>query len=122
MSASQRRKGAAGEREVFALLSDELGFDVCRKLGQARDGGFDGQAGRFAIEVKRRERLDLPGAWRQVNAACGILIPTVAFRESRQPWRFLTCWNWYQPGFDKTYANAILATLPAFAAMVRETL
>ena len=33
-----RNKGARGENELAKLLSDELGFVVKRKLGQARDG------------------------------------------------------------------------------------
>ncbi|MEB3214605.1 MAG: hypothetical protein VKL39_24865, partial [Leptolyngbyaceae bacterium] len=35
MSASQRRKGAAAEREVSAILTDALGVAVKRKLGQS---------------------------------------------------------------------------------------
>lgn len=39
MTAMQRRKGASGERELFALLSDLLGYVVRRNIGQARAGG-----------------------------------------------------------------------------------
>ena len=123
MSASQRRKGANGEREVCRLLADELGVDVSRQLNQPRDGGCDIRIGRTVIEVKRREVVSLPAAWRQVNAACRDGdIPCVLYRASRQPWRALLPWNWFQEHPDLTYENAILATLPAFAAMVRETL
>ena len=37
----RRNKGATGERELAAILTDEMGFVVKRKLGQARDGGHD---------------------------------------------------------------------------------
>lgn len=122
MGAMSRRKGRVAENEFCRLLGDELGIDPCRKLGQARDGGNDVDVGKFAIEVKRHETLALPGWWRQAVAACGGRIPAVAFRQSRKGWRVLTCWNWYQSRPDRTYDNTILATLPAFAAMVRETL
>ena len=122
MSKMQRTKGASGEREFCRLLGDELGMQLERKLGQARNGGNDLDAGRFAIEIKRHETLCLPAWWRQASANAGELVPAVAFRQSRKGWTVLTCWNWFQDRPDATYGNAILATLPAFAAMVRETL
>ncbi len=55
MSAMQRRKGAAGEREVLKLLGDELGVLLSRNLQQTREGGADCIALKgFAIEVKRQ--------------------------------------------------------------------
>ena len=36
-----RNKGAAAERELASMLSNELGVVVKRKLGQAREGGDD---------------------------------------------------------------------------------
>jgi Holliday junction resolvase len=41
MSAAQRTKGAAAERELCHLLTDELGFVVRRNVDQARAGGAD---------------------------------------------------------------------------------
>ena len=41
MSAMQRSKGQRGERELFGLLSDQLGFIVQRNIDQARAGGAD---------------------------------------------------------------------------------
>lgn len=122
MSASQRRKGAAGENELCRLLGDELGLDISRKLGQARDGGNDVDVGKFAVEIKRHETLALPAWWRQAVANAGDRIPAVAFRQSRKGWIFCVPWNWYQAHPDTSYGNAVLATLTAFAAMVRETL
>jgi large subunit ribosomal protein L19 len=57
MGRAERLKGARGENEVAALLSESLGIAVKRKLGQARDGGDDIQVGRWRLEVKRRERI-----------------------------------------------------------------
>lgn len=94
-----RRKGANGENELAKILSDELGFVVKRKLGQARDGGHDIEIGRFLIEVKRQERLAIEDWCRQIETACttysainedGDLqppVPVVVFRRNGQPWR-----------------------------------
>lgn len=88
MSKSQRTKGAAAERELAAILSDELGVCVKRKLGAARDGGSDIDVGRFKIEAKRQETIKMSEWCKQAeeNAGDGD-IPVVAFRRSGQPWR-----------------------------------
>ena len=64
-----RNKGAAGERELAKILADELGIEVQRKLGQARDGGDDIQVGKYRLEVKRREALRLDDWCEQIQAA-----------------------------------------------------
>ena len=88
MGASERRKGAEAERQVAALLAESLGIAVKRKLGQARDGGDDIQVGRFRLEVKRRERIQIDEWCAQVEAAAGHGdIPVVVYRRSGQPWR-----------------------------------
>lgn len=92
MSASQRRKGATAERELARLLSPLLGEEITRNLAQSRDGGADLLGvGPFALEVKRQERLTLPAWWRQAceQAERAGLIPALAYRQSRQPWRFV---------------------------------
>lgn len=38
MSASQRNKGAAGEREVCSLIREHLGIKAVRNLMQTREG------------------------------------------------------------------------------------
>lgn len=92
MSAMQRRKGAAAERELCKLLSDELGIEVRRNVDQARAGGADClMVPGYAIEVKRREALSRPAWWRQavdqsIRVGCE---PIVWYRQSRQPWRAL---------------------------------
>lgn len=83
-----RNKGAAGERELAALLSEHLGFVVKRNLGQARDGADDLTVQQFRIEVKRRERLEVD-KWSEQVEACAQPgeVPVVAYRRNGQPWR-----------------------------------
>lgn len=90
MSASQRAKGQTGERELCALLSDELGITVRRNVDQARAGGADCLEIRgFAIECKRHERLSRPTWWAQAvrQAEALKLEPLLFYRRNRQPWR-----------------------------------
>ena len=91
MGASQRRKGAAGERELANLLVDHLGGDVVRNLEQTRSGGHDlVGVDPFAIEVKRHETLAIPAWWRQAcDQSPSDMIPALAYRQSRRPWRFV---------------------------------
>jgi Holliday junction resolvase len=88
MSAMQRNKGAAGERELFGLLSHELGFVVRRGLGAARDGGADSlDVPGWAIECKRCEAWS-NAFWDQATAqarASGRK-PALFWRQSRKPW------------------------------------
>jgi Holliday junction resolvase len=93
---ASRNKGAAAERELATMLSDQLGFAVKRKLGQARDGGDDIQIGRYRIEVKRREALRLDDWCKQVEAASGPEdVPVVAYRRNGQPWRVVVPIDWF---------------------------
>ena len=90
MSAMQRRKGQNGERELFALLSEHLGFVVRRNVDQARKGGADGiEVPGWAIEVKRHESGFRSEWWWQAReqAANVLARPALAYRASRQPWR-----------------------------------
>ena len=92
MSAMQRRKGAAGERELFKLLTDELGVCVRRNVDQARNGGADCiELQGFSVECKRQERLCLPAWWRQAvkQGLADGNEPIVFFRQSRKEWRAL---------------------------------
>lgn len=92
MSAMQRRKGAAAEREVLKLLGEELGWALQRNLTQTREGGADCLCIEgWAIEVKRCERLSRPAWWRQaVEQAKRVgAEPMLVFRRSREPW---TAW------------------------------
>lgn len=88
MSATSRRKGATAERELAALLRDELGIPIERQLGQERDGGADLHVGRARIQVKRCERLAIPQWWEQTVRDAGEQVPVLAYRQSRRPWTF----------------------------------
>jgi Holliday junction resolvase len=91
-----RNKGAAGERELAAILTDRLGFVVQRKLGQARDGGDDIQIGKYRIEVKRRERVQIDQWSEQVEqAAQAADVPVVIYRRNGQPWRVVVPLEWF---------------------------
>jgi Holliday junction resolvase len=85
---SSRTKGAAAEREFAKMLADELGVDVKRNLGQARDGGDDITVGRYRLEVKRREALRMDEWCKQIETAAGPgEVPVVVYRRNGQPWR-----------------------------------
>lgn len=83
-----RNKGAAAEREFTAILSEHLGTQIKRKLGQARDSGDDAQWGKYRFEIKRRETLAIMDWCRQIESHCqGDEVPVVAFRQNGQAWR-----------------------------------
>ena len=91
-----RNKGANGERELAAMLTDGLGFVVQRKLGQARDGGDDIQVGKYRIEVKRHERVQIDKWSEQVEKAAGVDdVPVVVYRRNGQPWRVVVPLHWF---------------------------
>ena len=94
MGASQRRKGAAGEREWVDVLRAQ-GYPVDgRQLGQARDGGGDVRHGAFLYEVKRYNKIAVRRWLDQAEASvlqykAGEL-PVVAMREDgRKDWMVL---------------------------------
>ena len=106
MGKMQRNKGANGEREVLAMLSERLGIPLERNLSQTRNGGADCvQLGRIRLEVKRQERLNITAWWKQAEEQAGYvsipngidtymerglnLIPVLAYRQSRKPWTFI---------------------------------
>jgi Holliday junction resolvase len=84
----KRNKGAAGERELAGILKDNLGFEVKRNLGQARDGADDITIQKFRIEVKRQERLQVD-KWSEQVESCSKVgeVPVLIYRRNGQPWR-----------------------------------
>jgi Holliday junction resolvase len=95
MSAYQRRKGAAGEREWVAVLRDRGIPVVGRQLGQARDGGGDVCAAPFLYEVKRYNKIAVrkwldQAARSVIQFKPCISVPVVAMREDgRSEWMVL---------------------------------
>jgi hypothetical protein len=67
-----RAKGASGEKELFSLLSNELGFVVKRELAQAVTAGATAsmcQGGRSKLSALRRT-AQLLGSGRQAGRVC----------------------------------------------------
>jgi Holliday junction resolvase len=90
MSKMQRTKGAAGERELFALLSEQLGVIVTRNLTQTRGGGADAlDVPGWAIECKRQETVSIASWWTQTQMQADQTgrRPVLFYRQSRKPWR-----------------------------------
>lgn len=87
---NSRAKGIRGEIEALKALGDELGMLLERNLTQTRHGGADCTLVKgFAIEIKRKERLDRQAWWRQAveQAAVHGLEPLLLYRRTREPWR-----------------------------------
>lgn len=89
MGRMQRTKGARAENKLASMLSDDLGLDIKRTLGQARDGGADIVLGPFAIQVKHAARPCLKDWWQQTcaDAAKCKRQPVLAYKINRQGWR-----------------------------------
>jgi Holliday junction resolvase len=89
VSASQRNKGASGEREWAKMLA-AVGVAAKRALGLARDGGGDVPAPPFCWEVKRRAKVSIYEHVYQAAAAApqypGCPVPAVAIRADGREW------------------------------------
>ena len=124
MSASQRNKGARGERELFGILSDLLGTCVRRNVDQARNGGADGlDVPGWAIECKRVESGFREAWWVQaVNQSVDTdRKPALVYRASRQPWRVRMFLHDCNPGMYCSHAWVEM-NLETFALVVRESI
>lgn len=89
MPLNSRSKGAAAERELFHILSSELGFVVKRNLDAPREGGSDTiSIPGWAVEVKRREVWS-NAYWLQTikQAMIERCKPVLFYRANRQPWK-----------------------------------
>ena len=93
MGASQRRKGATGERELAQFLRSVIGIDAERSARNGCDQAEDIHHGIVGlhIECKRVERLNVSEAMKQAREAAGGKIPTVWHRRSREPWLLTIC-------------------------------
>ena len=87
MSATERHKGARGEREV-ARIFRAAGFD-CNRVpnsgGLRLKGDLYGDVP-FHVEVKRQERLQIWAWLAQAEAEADGKTPLVAFRRSGGRW------------------------------------
>lgn len=96
---NSRIKGQDAEREVIRIIlpvvRGVLGPDavLSRNLEQYQRGGHDIVGiDWLALEVKRQEELQIEAWWRQTLAqASSTMVPVLAFRQSRKPWRVMMC-------------------------------
>ena len=89
MSKMQRTKGQTGEREVCAILRQELGMEVHRNWqAQSAGGGADIVLPGWAIEVKRAKVLRIGPWWTQaaIQAQASGLMPLLVYRPDRGSW------------------------------------
>lgn len=92
MGATSRRKGAAGERELAALLASVTGHTVRRRVRQHDgDSDLEGVPG-WAVECKRyrtAQPADLAAWWAQAvrQAERAGQLPVLFVRVDRQGWR-----------------------------------
>ena len=129
MSAMQRTKGKAGEREIASIVRELTGWSAQRRVRQ--HGGDDDLVGipGWAPEVKRHKaagRADIARWWRQTVEQAGHALPVLFYRLDRDSWRavwplatLLTvqradCWRGYPWTAD--------TSVEAWAAVARETL
>ena len=87
VGASERAKGARGEREVADVFRSH-GVPADRTVhnsGLYLRGDLTGVEG-YHVEVKRQETLRVPTWLRQAEDECGDLVPVVAFRQNHGEW------------------------------------
>lgn len=87
MSGMSRRKGTRSEREVELRFQD-AGFATDRNIGGRKQVAGDIAVEGLAIEVRRREKLDVARwAMEHEEQTPEHLTPVVVWRRSRAPWR-----------------------------------
>jgi hypothetical protein len=120
---SRRTKGLSAEREVARELERRMGKPVARTLGQTRDGGCDLYSSalrKFAIEVKRCEKLNLNSWWEQACEQAGdTLLPVVIYRQNRQSWRVMVPMGWLL-GLKQCQGMRVEMGLDEFVFLVEE--
>lgn len=123
---SSKRKGAKGEREACALLSELLGFEIKRKLGAARSGGVDSEdIPGWALEIKRVEKAHLNKWWRQAVEQAGDINrkPVLMFRASFEPWKIMVrLYDLAPTVFMAHRAETTIITPEAFAVLYHSKL
>jgi hypothetical protein len=97
MSATERRKGADGERDFFQRLSLLTGVELKRNLHQAREGGSDSPdhelfAGIY-LEIRNRSTV-FPDLWfNEVRKKADEQWPVLAWKVPRKGWKVRTIVN-----------------------------
>ena len=121
---NSRQKGAAGEREVAAILREELELEIHRNWQQqAAEGGADlsGVPG-WAIEIKRGKNIRLNEAWKQaaIQAARVKGKPVLIYRFDRQDW--FAMMDLYDLRPDLKDHNPITMSIMSWCHLVRREL
>ncbi len=125
MSASQRNKGASAERELFKLLSEQLGIAVARNFDQTWKGGADSLSVEgWAVEVKRQEAINLKSWWSQATrqAEQTKRKPILFYRQSRKPWKAVVDLHHVLPGTFPAPGNLAEIALDTACQIIRESL
>ena len=125
MSKMQREKGSRGERELFALLTEQLGVTVTRNLSQTRGGGADSlNVEGWAIECKRCEALSIASWWAQATrqAEATGRKPALFYRQSRRPWRAVLDLSHVAPGVFTAPGSLCELALSDACTVIRESL
>jgi len=135
---NSRQKGASSEREFASLIHDHLGIKLVRVLDQSRGGGFDlapapNQEGPvvdavrgLAIECKRYGNITphlMARFWAQAvrQAEAAGLIPALAWRADRQPWKVTIPLAWLAGmGESREIEYTVTLSVEGFALAVRE--
>jgi Holliday junction resolvase len=93
--AFSRNKGARAERELCALLRDNLGGDYNRNLKQyqkSQEGDIEQLVGPYLVESKSHATLNVKAWWGQIVAAAAKHpdgpVPCLAYKLPRRGWRF----------------------------------
>lgn len=96
MGAFSRDKGARAERELCAMLRDNLGGNFCRNLKQyqkSQEGDIEQLVGPYLIESKAHATPSLKPWWQQIVTAAAKHpakpVPCLAYKITRAGWRFV---------------------------------
>lgn len=129
MAINSRAKGASAEREVAALIHEELGIRLNRNLEQYRSdeqGDLNGLPG-WTVEVKHYAKANdfKPEWWKQVSVAAdrNKEMPALFWRGNRQAWRVTVRLSSINSdiAFD-LLQEPVTLSFRAWASLVRENL
>lgn len=123
-----RNKGARGERELCAMLRDNIGGEYCRNLKQyqqSQEGDIQQLVGPYCLESKNHATLNLKAWWKQTLEAADKrnALPCLAYKITRAGWRFVVplpeAWNsGHQWARDLQYTQTLYPE--GFYLLVRE--
>ncbi|MBU2801692.1 hypothetical protein HFV02_05365 [Acidithiobacillus caldus] len=125
MGATERSKGARGERELLGLLTDQLGLAVQRNYQARWVGGCDSLSiPGWSVEIKRRENLSIGSWWAQAQRQADRdgRRPILFFRQSRRPWKAIIDLHHLRPDTFPLAGHLAEVSLETATQLIRETL